>query len=92
MALAKKLFPVTKTFHAVFEHGALRPLKRLRLKEKSRFLVTVYPENQWRDEFERLRRKMLVRTKHIPQKEIEAEVTKARPGARAKRPGARRTA
>lgn len=92
MALPKKLSPVTEPFHAVFENGALRPLKPLRLKEKSRFLVTVYPEHQWRNEFERLRRKMIARTKNIRQEAIEAEVTQARAESRAKRRGVRRSA
>ena len=92
MALPKKLSAATETFHAVFENGALRPLKPLRLKEKSRFLVTVYPEGQWHNEFERLRRKMIARTKNIPQQVIEAEVTQARAESRAKRRGVRRSA
>ena len=92
MALPKRFPSVAEAFPAVYENGALHPLKPLRLKEKSRFLVTVYPEKKWRDEFERLRRKMTHRTRYISQAEIEAEVTKARAEARAKRRGARRTA
>jgi predicted DNA-binding antitoxin AbrB/MazE fold protein len=91
MALPKKLSPAMETFHAIFANGALRPLKPLRLKEKSRFLVTVYPEHQWRNEFARLRRKMIGRTKNIPQEVIEAEVTQARTESRAKRRGVRRS-
>ncbi len=84
--------PVQETFRAVFENGVLRPLRPLRLKEKSRVLVTLYRESQWRDEFERLCRRMRARTKGIPQAVIEAEVTRARAEARAKRRAARRPA
>jgi predicted DNA-binding antitoxin AbrB/MazE fold protein len=92
MTAPKQLSPAGETFHAVFENGALRPLKPLRLKEKSRVLVTVYPELQWRSEFERLRRKMTARTKAISQEVIEAEVTQARAEVKAKRRAARRSA
>jgi hypothetical protein len=43
MALPKKIARVEEPFHAVFENGILRPLRRLRLKPKSRVLVTLYP-------------------------------------------------
>jgi len=92
MTLPKKLSAGGETFPAVYENGALRPLKPLRLKEKSRFLVTVYPEHRWQKEFDQLRRKMTDRTKAIPQAVVEAEVTQARAEVRAKRRGSRRSA
>ncbi len=79
-----------ETFRAVYENGVLRPLQPLRLKEQSHVLVTLYPEPQWRNEFERLLHRMKARTKAIPQKVIEAEVTRARAEVKAKRRAARR--
>jgi predicted DNA-binding antitoxin AbrB/MazE fold protein len=76
----------------VFEKGVLKPLTPLRLKERSHFLVTLYPEAQWRGEFEQLRRRMRTRTKGIPQGEVEAEVTRARAEVKAKRRAAQRPA
>ena len=92
MALPKKLSAGGETFPAVYENGALRPLRPLRLREKSRFLVTVYPERQWQIEFDRLRKKMTNRTKAIPQAVVDAEITQARAEVKAKRRGARRSA
>ena len=92
MALPKKLSAGGETFPAVYENGALRPLKPLRLREKSRFLVTVYPEHEWQIEFDRLRKKMTSRTKAIPQAVVDAEITQARAEVKAKRRGARRSA
>jgi len=81
-----------ETFRAVFENGVLRPLRPIRLKEKSHVLVTLHRESQWRDEFERLIRRMRARTKAIPQQVIEVEVTRARTEVQAKRRAARRPA
>ena len=81
-----------RTFQAVFEKGVLRPLEPLRLKEKSRVTVTLCEENKWRNEFDRLMRKMSRRTRSTPQKEIEAEVSQARAEVKATRRAARRSA
>ena len=92
MSLPRKIHPVEETVRAVYEKGVLRPLRPLRLKEQSRVLITLYPERQWRKEFERLLRRMKARTKRVPQELIEAEVTRARAEAKAKRRAARRPA
>ena len=81
-----------ETFRAVFENGVLRPLRPIRLKEKSRVLVTLYREAQWHAEFERLLRRMRARTRGIPQRVIEAEITRASAEVKAKRRAARRPA
>ena len=81
-----------ETFRAVYENGVLRPLKPLRLREQSEVLVTLYPNRKWRNEFDRLIRRMKARTKAVPQEVIEAEVTRARAEVKAKRRAARRSA
>jgi predicted DNA-binding antitoxin AbrB/MazE fold protein len=80
-----------RTFQAVFEKGVLRPLEPLRLKERSRVTVTLCEESKWRNDFERLMRKMSRRTRTTPQKEIEAEVTQARAEVKVTRRAARRS-
>jgi predicted DNA-binding antitoxin AbrB/MazE fold protein len=80
-----------QTFQAVFEKGVLRPLEPLRLKEKSRVTVTLCEESKWRNDFDRLMRKMSQRTRSLPQKEIEAEVTQARAEVKVTRRAARRS-
>ena len=92
MALPKKTAPMEQPFHAVFENGVLRPLRRLRLKQKSRVLVTLYPEPRWRNDLERLLRRMKSRTKAVPQEVVEAEITRARAEVKAKRRAACRSA
>jgi len=92
MALSKRKYPIEETFQAVFENGVLRPLRPLRLKDKSRVLISLCSEARWRKEFERLLHRMKARTKAIPQKVVEAEVTEARAEVKAKRRGARRPA
>ena len=80
-----------RTFQAVFEKGVLRPLEPLRLKDKSRVTVTLCEESKWRNDFDRLMRKMSQRTRSIPQKEIEAEVGQARAEVKVTRRAARRS-
>ena len=92
MALPKRKLSVDEPFKAVFEKGVLKPLRPLRLKEKTKVILTLHPERRWRKELERLLRRMKSRTKAIPQREIEAEVTKARAEAKANRRAARRSA
>ena len=92
MAESRGPHPAEETFRAVYEHGVLRPLEPLRLKEQSRVLVTLYPEPKWRKDFERLLRRMRSRTKAIPQEVIEAEVSQARAEVKAQHRAARRPA
>jgi predicted DNA-binding antitoxin AbrB/MazE fold protein len=92
MALPKKIVPMGETFHAVFENGVLRPLRRLRLKQKSRVLITLYSEPRWRSDFERLLTRMRSRTKAVPQEIVEAEIARARDEVKTKRRAARRSA
>jgi predicted DNA-binding antitoxin AbrB/MazE fold protein len=92
MALPKRKSSVDETFKAVFEKGVLKPLRPLRLKEKTEVILTLHPERGWRKELERLLRRMKSQTKAIPQSEIEAEITKARAEAKANRRAARRSA
>ena len=81
-----------QTFRAIFQDGVLRPLKPLQLKERSRVLVTLQRESEWRDEFEGLLRRMRLRTKATPQQIVEEQVTYASAEVKAKRRAHRRTA
>jgi predicted DNA-binding antitoxin AbrB/MazE fold protein len=91
MALPKKIQPNEQSIMAVYEKGVLRPLQRLRLKEQSRVLITLYPERKWRSEFDRLRRRMKARTKAVPQNEVEREISQARAEVKAQRRATRRS-
>ena len=81
-----------QTFRAIFQNGVLRPLKPIRLKDKSHVLVTLQRESEWREEFEGLLRRMRLRTKVTPQQVVEEQVTYARAEVKAKRRAHRRPA
>jgi predicted DNA-binding antitoxin AbrB/MazE fold protein len=92
MALPRRKVSVDEPFKAVFVNGVLKPLRPLRLKENTKVIVTLHPERRWRSDLERLLCRMKNRTKAIPQREIEAEITKARAEVKAIRRAARRSA
>jgi predicted DNA-binding antitoxin AbrB/MazE fold protein len=92
MALRKPPRPSEQTIRAVFENGVLRPLQPLRLKEKSRVTLRMYAEKEWRDELEKLLRRMKSRTKNVRQSDVDAEITKARAEVKADRRAVRRSA
>ena len=81
-----------QTFRAIFQNGVLRPLRPIRLKEKSHVLVTLHQESEWRDEFEALLRRMRNRTKATAQQTIDEQVTCARAEVKARRRAHRRSA
>ena len=92
MALPKPQRPPEQTIRAVYENGVLRPLQPLRLKEKSRVTLRMYAEKEWRDELEKLLRRMKNRTKNVRQSDVDAEITKARAEVKADRRAVRRSA
>jgi len=75
---------------ARFERGVLKPLQRLRLKRRQICLVSVYPEAQWRQQFDVLLTRLRKRTRRDRPTAIETEITAARGEVRAKRRAARR--
>ena len=92
MAMSKPKHPPEQTILAVYENGVLRPLKPLRLKEKARVTLRMCAETEWRDELEKLLRRMNSRTKSIPQHEVDEEIIKARAEVKAERRAVRRSA
>jgi len=91
MALPKKNSAAEEKVQAVYEKGVLRPLRPLHLKERTRVLVTLHAQLPWRKELDSLLRRMKARSKSIPQKLVDAEVTRARAEVKAKRRVARRS-
>ena len=81
-----------QTFRAIFQNGVLRPLKPIRLKEKSHVFITLHQESEWRDEFEGLLRRMRIRTKAASQQVVEEQLTRARAEVKARRRAHRRPA
>jgi predicted DNA-binding antitoxin AbrB/MazE fold protein len=92
MTTAKRKFSVDGTFDAVFENGVFKPLQPLHLKERSRVKLSLCRGTEWRRDFERLLRRMKLRTRSIPRSQIEKEITQARAEVKARRRAARRLA
>jgi predicted DNA-binding antitoxin AbrB/MazE fold protein len=79
-----------QVIRARFENGVLKPLQRLRLKQRQICLVSVYPEAQWRQQFDTLLRQLRKRTHRYSSATIESDITAARAEVRAKRRATRR--
>ncbi|MBI3988169.1 MAG: antitoxin family protein [candidate division NC10 bacterium] len=75
---------------AIYEDGVLKPTRRLKLKERAWCLISLYPEAEWKEEFNTLLRRIHTRTKRYPFAEIERDITAARAEVRANRREGRR--
>lgn len=81
---------MSRVIRAVYEKGVLRPLERVRLDEREVCLVSVYPEDQWRKDFDALLKRTHKRTRRATPQAIEADITAARAEVRATRRATRR--
>ncbi len=79
-----------RVIRVVYEKGVLRPLEQVRLGERQVCLVSVYPEEQWRKDFDALLKRTHKRTRRAAPQTIEADITAARTEVRAKRRATRR--
>jgi predicted DNA-binding antitoxin AbrB/MazE fold protein len=81
---------MAQVVRARFEDGVLKPLQRLRLKKREVCVVSVYPEAQWRRQFDALLKRTRKRASRHEPATIEADITAARAEVRAKRRATRR--
>lgn len=81
---------MSHVIRAVYEQGVLKPLERVQLVERQIFLVSIYPEDQWREDFDVLLKRTHRRTRRSTSQEIEADITAARAEVRDKRRATRR--
>lgn len=79
-----------QVIRARYERGVLKPLERLGLKNQQVCLVSVYPEGQWRQQFDALLTRLRKGTRRHPPAAIEADITAALAEVRAKRRAAPR--
>ena len=75
---------------AIYEDGVLKPAGRVKLKERAWCLISLYPEAEWKEEFNTLLRRIHTRTKRYPPIEIERDITAARAEVKATRREGRR--
>ena len=81
-----------RVIRAVFEDGMLKPLERVRVGEHKVCLVSIYPKENWRKDFEALLRRIHRKTSRHRPSEIQDDITAARTEVTAKRREARRSA
>ena len=81
-----------RVIRAVYENGVLKPLDRVRMRERKVCLLSIYPEEEWRKDFEALLGRIHRRTRRHASADIEADITAARAEVKAKRREARRSA
>ena len=81
-----------RVIRAVYENGVLRPLERVQMSERQICLLSIYPEEEWRKDFEALLNRIHRRTRRHASADIEADITAARAEVKAKRREARRSA
>lgn len=66
-----------KTIEAIYEEGVFKPLDQVPLPEHSRISLTLSPSKDWAEKFRQLLNKVHQRTKDIPPKTIERDITLA---------------
>ncbi|MFQ5668746.1 MAG: antitoxin family protein [Candidatus Binatia bacterium] len=81
-----------RVIRAVYEKGVLKPLDRVRMKERKVCLVSIYPEEEWRRDFEALLRRIHRKTRRRTPAEIEHDISAARAEVKAARREACRSA
>jgi predicted DNA-binding antitoxin AbrB/MazE fold protein len=81
-----------RVVRAIYEDGILKPLERVRMGKRKVCLVSIYPEEDWRKDFQTLLHRVHGRTQHHASAGIEADITAARAEVKAKRREARRSA
>ncbi|MBX3027048.1 antitoxin family protein [bacterium] len=81
-----------RVVRAVYEDGVLKPLGRVRIAQRKVCLVSIYPEDDWRKDFELLLKRVHRRAGRRAPAMIEEDVTAARAEVRSKRRETRRSA
>ena len=66
-----------RVIRAVYENGVLKPLERVRMRERKVCLLSIYPKEEWRKDFEDLLRLIHRRTKRHAPADIETDITAA---------------
>ena len=68
---------MSKVIDAVYENGVLRPVKKLRLKDKQQVQIQILNDEDWRIRFDRALKAIRAKTARFSTEEIEADVEKA---------------
>ena len=68
---------MSKVIEAVFENGVLKPVKKLRLKDKQQVKIQILNDEDWQKRFDRVLKSIRNKAARFSPEEIEADIEEA---------------
>ena len=68
---------MSKVIEAVFENGVLKPVKKLRLKDKQQVKIQILNDEDWQERFDRALKSIRSKAARFSPEEIEADIEEA---------------
>jgi predicted DNA-binding antitoxin AbrB/MazE fold protein len=68
---------MSKVIEAVFENGVLKPVKKLRLKDKQQVKIQILNDDDWQERFDRSLKSIRGKAARFSPEEIEADIEEA---------------
>ena len=68
---------MSKVIEAVFEDGVLKPIKKLRLKDKQQVKIQILNDEDWQERFDRALKSIRSKAARFSPEEIEADIAEA---------------
>lgn len=65
---------MSKVIDAVFEDGVLKPVKKLRLKDKQQVKIQILNDEDWQERFDRVLKSIRSKAALFSPEEIEADI------------------
>ncbi|OGW40459.1 MAG: hypothetical protein A2Y97_04310 [Nitrospirae bacterium RBG_13_39_12] len=68
---------MSKVIEAVFENGVLKPVKKLRLKDKQQVKIQILNDEDWQERFDRVLKSIRSKAARFSPEQIEADIARA---------------
>ena len=68
---------MSKVIEAVFENGVLKPVKKLRLKDKQQVKIQILNDEDWQERFDRVLKSIRSKAARFSPEQIEADIEEA---------------
>jgi len=68
---------MSKVIEAVFENGVLKPVKKLRLKDKQQVKIQILTDEDWQERFDRALKSIRSKAACFSTEEIESDIEEA---------------
>lgn len=68
---------MSKVIEAVFENGVLKPVKKLRLKDKQQVKIQIINDEDWQERFDRALKSIRSKAARFSTEEIETDIEEA---------------